>query len=93
MQVDLPIQDNLDLHKKDAVKKHLSSTGETLYWSDRMNKINRQGRSQTRVFALTNHSLLNMGNSGFFSSFKAMRVMDLQKINNITYSIMGQGFV
>ena len=34
-----------------------------------------------------------MGNSGFFSSLKAMRVMDLKKINNITYSIMGQSVV
>jgi len=93
MEAALPVQDELNLNKKKEIIKHLSESNSKLFWSERMNKVNRQGRSQARVFALTSKNLLNMGNAGFFTSIKAMRVMDLKKINNVTYSIMGQSIV
>ncbi len=70
---------------------------EKLYWSAEAIKINRRGKSQKRLFLLTNRRVINVGKRGniitnMFSR-QIKRQFNILDIDGITYSTISNNFV
>lgn len=70
---------------------------EKLYWSGHTLKINRRGKTQNRVFLITNERLINVGKRGNFLTniFSKLikREISIILVDAITYSAISNNFV
>jgi serum/glucocorticoid-regulated kinase 2 len=82
----ISIFDLLDYSKDESIKKNIT-LGEKIYYSDKIEKINKKGTKQSRIIIITEKAIYNMKKK------KLKRRIPLEIIKGITTSTLNDYFI